>query len=207
MTKAIGIELEELDRKSMTVNDETKKEIDELLNRYELKVGKGKKETCPRNLTVLLRRLSDLKPEYKVKVVVYGLRNGSKKGQVDLVKYQLISDRVDNAIKRLMELLITPSELMHNLLTELHNMSEYCDVNTVAITGLFDTHGIAGNTFGNPCLPITQERANMMYEAMKSHAENYKDRVKKMHPEFKFKDDSSVIAASMSDLKKITGGK
>jgi len=178
------VKLEELE--TIPITDET--EAQERLDNYDLYIGGAKEpERVKRCLVHLLSAMAKHKPSAEVQVHIYYAVNTEKDGPV-LKKCKMIGPddegkpaHIGDAIDVLKLHLLTPSQIIQRLTMTLAEMGEFCDMNTVCITAMFDTHGIAGTTYTNPATEIDESRAHMMYESMKSHAESYKDKVNKTY--------------------------
>ena len=149
--------------------------------------GTKKPERVRRCVIHLLKALAEHKPSTKVKVHIYYAV--AKDGEKLLKKCQMVGPdeeggedkTVADAMEGLKGFIITPTEVIQRITALVAELGEFCDINTVSITAMFDTHGIAGTTYANPATDITEPKAGMMYQAIKSHAEAYKDQLKKVY--------------------------
>lgn len=186
------VKLEELE--TIPIEDEAAAQA--LLDNYDVYVG-GAKEPIKvkRCLVHLLKELAQHGPKTNVRVDIY-YAVGTEAGPV-LKKCKMVGPddegneaHVGDAIDALKDHLITPTQVIQRLTAMLAELGEFCDMNTVTITAMFDTHGIVGTTYANPATEIDEPRAGMMYESMKSHAEAYKDKV---NATYGFKIGSNII--------------
>lgn len=192
MNNAVNKKLKMLN--SRALNEESDQQY--LDHYYVYTNGDTKKSTkIKRNLKLLLEHIAVLGIKTEVEVRIHELGFGDTKEARTLVQYELCKGTVEDCVNKLKDYLLTPNEVINRIILDMIEMSEYCDMNTACITGLFDTHGICGTTFANPMLEIDGVKANMMYEAMKSHAEAYKDNV---NEKYKFNVGSNIIVPSGS---------
>ena len=160
----------------------------ELVENYTLITPKGE-ESIRRNLTLLIDRLMELEEGTQVSAKIHRHIPGESP---QLATYVLDEGKSELVAAKLRGALVPAEEIIKSLMGNAMQFSEFSDLSSVMITAVFTEQGVCGSTYANPTLPLTEEGANKIYEAGKSHVANYKDNVKKKFG-FTFGDDSNII--------------